>query len=174
MPSISDDSLNGDCVGNPSHRPPLLDSSEDSGDLSTHTNEVGERKHNKDAAESTGRANAEHRTRPRLMYVLGLAPQKIGGLEKFLRHFVIALDVAGWDSILCFDGPIAAEFREYISSPNVAIESLNNQGNLGLGCAGELWRLLRKYKPQTFVYAFHGVMRLHTGHFAAFERISLI
>jgi glycosyltransferase involved in cell wall biosynthesis len=93
------------------------------------------------------------------MYVLGLAPQKIGGLEKFLRHFVIVLDAAGWDSVLCFDGPIADEFREYISSPNVAIESLNHQGNLGLACAGELWKLLRKYKPQTFVYAFHGVMR---------------
>ncbi len=97
--------------------------------------------------------------RPRLMYVLGLAPQKIGGLEKFLRYFAIALDAAGWDSVLCFDGPIADEFREYISSPNVAIESLNNQGNLGLGCAGELWKLLRRYKPQAFVYAFHGVLR---------------
>jgi glycosyltransferase involved in cell wall biosynthesis len=93
------------------------------------------------------------------MFVLGLAPQKIGGLEKFIRYFVIALDAAGWDSILCFDGPIATEFREYIAYPYVTIESLDNQGYLGLACAGELWKLLRKYKPRTFVYAFHGVMR---------------
>jgi glycosyltransferase involved in cell wall biosynthesis len=93
------------------------------------------------------------------MFVLGLAPQKIGGGEKFLRHLAIALDAAGWDSVLCFDGPIAADFREYISSPYVTIESLDNQGHLGLACAGKLWKLLRKHKPRTFVYAFHGVMR---------------
>ena len=72
---------------------------------------------------------------------------------------MIALDAAGWDSILCFDGSIATEFREYISSLYVTIESLDNQGHLGLACAGELWKLLRKHKPRTFVYAFHGVMR---------------
>jgi hypothetical protein len=55
--------------------------------------------------------------RQRLMFVLGLAPQKIGGVEKFLRYFVNALDAAGWDSVLCFDGPIADEFREYIAGP---------------------------------------------------------
>ena len=104
-------------------------------------------------------AHTEDRSRPRLIFALGLAPQKIGGLEKFLLHLVIALDAAGWDSVLCFDGPIAAEFREYIASPYVMIESLDNQGHLGLACAGKLWKLLRKHKPQTFVYAFHGVMR---------------
>ena len=94
------------------------------------------------------------------MYVLGLAPQKIASIEKFLRYFTIALDAAGWDSILCFDGPISTEFRDYISSPYVIIESLNNQGgHLGLACAGDLWKLLRKNKPQIFVYAFNGVLR---------------
>ena len=97
--------------------------------------------------------------RPRLMFVLGLAPQKIGGIEKFLRYFADALDASGWDSVYCFDGPIAQEFRDYIACPHVEIESLDNQGDLGLACAGELWRLLRKHKPRTFVYAFNGVMR---------------
>lgn len=120
---------------------------------------MDELSHHNYPAKSNMRAYAEDRTRPRLMFVLGLAPQKIGGIEKFLRHLVIELDAAGWDSVLCFDGPIAAEFREYIASPNVMIESLDNQGHLGLACAGELWKLLRKHKPQTFVYAFHGVMR---------------
>lgn len=67
------------------------------------------------------------------MYVLGLSPQKIGGIKKFLRYFAIALDAAGWDLVLCFDGPIAAEFREYISGSYVEIESLNNQGLPGVG-----------------------------------------
>ena len=115
--------------------------------------------HHQDSAKSIMPAHAEDRSRPRLIFVLGLAPQKIGGIEKFLLHFTVALDAAGWDSVLCFDGPIAAGFREYISSPYVMIESLDNQGHLGLACASELWKLLRKHKPQTFVYAFHGVMR---------------
>jgi phosphatidylinositol alpha-1,6-mannosyltransferase len=105
------------------------------------------------------RFNAESRSRPRLMFVLGLAPQKIGGIEKFLRYFVESLDRAGWDSVLCFDGAIAQEFQEYISNPCVVIESLDNQGRLGFGCSSQLWKLLRKYKPQTFVYAFNGILR---------------
>jgi glycosyltransferase involved in cell wall biosynthesis len=118
-----------------------------------------ELKHSKQSPQHKVLAMTGRCGRPRLIYVLGLAPQKIGGIEKFLRYFVMALDAAGWDSILCFDGPIANEFRAYISFPYVTIESLNNQGHLGLGCAGELWKLLRKHQPQTFVYAFNGVIR---------------
>ena len=99
------------------------------------------------------------KNRPSAMFVLGLAPKKIGGIEKFLRSFVLAMDARGWDTILCFDGSISDDFRRYVEFPFVRIESLNNQGNLGLGCAKELWRLVRRYRPKTFLYAFHGVMR---------------
>ena len=94
------------------------------------------------------------------MYVLALAPNKIGGVEKFLRYFAKALEATGWDLVLCFEGTIAPGFREYISSPGVSLELLPNQGDLGLACAGALWRLLRKHRPTVFVYAFHGVMRV--------------
>ena len=94
------------------------------------------------------------------MYVLALAPNKIGGIEKFLRSFTETLDRAGWDVVFCFEGSIAPEFREFIARPGVTLELLPNQGGLGLVCAGELWRLLRKHRPTVFVYAFHGVMRV--------------
>jgi glycosyltransferase involved in cell wall biosynthesis len=105
-------------------------------------------------------ANAAPRNRLRLMFVLALAPTKIGGVEKFLKFFATALDTAGWDTVLCFDGPISDQFREYIAGPNVLIERLDNQGPPGLACAGALWRLLRKHKPQIFVYAFNGALRI--------------
>ncbi len=99
-------------------------------------------------------------SRPKLMYVLALAPGKIGGIEKFLRYFAEALDRAGWDVVLCFEGQIAPAFREYIARPSVTLELLPNQGDLGLACAGALWKLLQNYRPAVFVYAFHGVMRV--------------
>src|ERR1700691_5943853 len=92
--------------------------------------------------------------RQKLMFVLGLRPTKIGGIEKYLRYFVTTLNSAGWDSVLCFDGPITDEYREYFSGPFVTIERLDNQYGLGLACAGDLWKLLRKHRPQVFVYAF--------------------
>ncbi len=98
--------------------------------------------------------------RPKLMYVLALAPNKIGGVEKFLRYFAEALEAAGWDLVLCFEVTIAPEFREYIAGPGVSLELLPNQGGLGFACAGALWKLLRKHRPAIFVYAFHGVMRV--------------
>lgn len=98
--------------------------------------------------------------RPKLMYVLALAPNKIGGLEKFLRYFAEALARAGWDLVLCFEGSIAPEFREYIAGSGAVLELLPNQGALGISCSRELWRLLQKHQPTVFVYAFHGVMRV--------------
>jgi glycosyltransferase involved in cell wall biosynthesis len=99
------------------------------------------------------------RRRPSVMFVLGLAPQKIGGVEKFLRSFSISMNERGWDTILCFDGNISDEFRRYVQFPFVQIESLNNQGHLGMACSKDLWRLIRRYRPHTFLYAFRGVMR---------------
>ena len=98
-------------------------------------------------------------TRPRLMFVLGLAPRKIGGIEKFLRYLVLALDHVDWDTILCFDGPATAEFRRYFDIPSVTLERLDEQGDLGFACAASLWRLLRKHRPTVFVHAFHSVLR---------------
>ena len=104
-------------------------------------------------------ANEAPRNRSRLMYVLALTPQKIGGVEKFLKFLAIALDSAGWDTVLCFDGEISDQFREYVAAPNVFIERLDNQAPPGLACAGQLWKLLRKHKPHIFVYAFAGALR---------------
>jgi glycosyltransferase involved in cell wall biosynthesis len=105
-------------------------------------------------------ANPSPKNRDRLMFVLALAPQKIGGVEKFLKFLAVALDSAGWDTVLCFDGPISEQFQGYVDAPNVFIERLDNQAPPGLACGGELWKLLRKHKPRIFVYAFDGALRI--------------
>ena len=98
--------------------------------------------------------------RPCLMFVIGMTPTKIGGMEKFLRALAVRLDAEGWDSVLCLDGEISAEFREYFDLPCLTFESVRQQQDLGLGARAELWTVLRRHKPEIFVYAFHGVMRV--------------
>ncbi len=98
-------------------------------------------------------------SRPCLLFVLGLAPTKIGGIEKFLRLFVLAMDRAGWDTVLCFDGPVAEVFRASVDFPFCTLEAVPQQGNLGFAAAGALWRVLGRHRPKRFLYAFHGVMR---------------
>jgi glycosyltransferase involved in cell wall biosynthesis len=93
------------------------------------------------------------------MFVVGMTPTKIGSLERFFQYLAASLDRAGWDTVLCFDGPITAEFDEYFAKPYLTIERLDNQGQLGFACAGALWKLLRKHRPRIFVYAFNSVMR---------------
>jgi glycosyltransferase involved in cell wall biosynthesis len=97
--------------------------------------------------------------RPCAVFVLGLAPVKIGGIEKFLRLFVLRMDAAGWDTVLCFDGPVGDEFLASIDFPCCMIEQVADQGDLGFAASGELWRVLRRHRPQRFIYAFNGIMR---------------
>jgi glycosyltransferase involved in cell wall biosynthesis len=97
--------------------------------------------------------------RPCAVFVLGLAPVKIGGMEKFLRLFVLQMDGAGWDTVLCFDGPVGDEFRGSVDFPSCTIEQLAHQGDLGFAASGALWRVLRRHRPQRFIYAFNGIMR---------------
>ena len=106
------------------------------------------------------RVLSETGARPKLMFVLGLATQKVGGMEKFLRYFTREMDRRGWDTVLCFDGLIADRIREYLAHPAVTLEFVNEQQDLGFKAAKMLRRLLQKHKPVVFIYAFHGVMRV--------------
>ena len=97
--------------------------------------------------------------RPCAVFVLGLAPVKIGGIEKFLRLFALRMDEAGWDTVLCFDGVVGDEFRESVAFPFCTVEQVDQQGDLGFAASGALWRVLKRDRPQRFIYAFNGIMR---------------
>ena len=98
--------------------------------------------------------------RPKIMFVYGYATQKVGGMEKFMWHFIREMDARGWDTVLCFDGLITDNIREYLHHPAATLELVNGQANLGVSAARALWTLLRRHKPQVFAYGFHGVMRV--------------
>jgi glycosyltransferase involved in cell wall biosynthesis len=97
--------------------------------------------------------------RPCVVFVLGLAPVKIGGIEKFLRLFALRMDATGWDTVLCFDGPVGDVFRASVDFPFCTIEQVAQQGDLGFAASGALWSVLRQHRPQRFIYAFNGIMR---------------
>jgi glycosyltransferase involved in cell wall biosynthesis len=99
-------------------------------------------------------------TRPRLMFVIGMRSTKIGGMEKFLRLLAVEMGAAGWETVLCFDGEPSAQLKEYLQLPFLTLESVAEQDGLGVGAAKDLWRLLRKHRPQVFAYAFNSVMRV--------------
>ena len=98
--------------------------------------------------------------RPKIMFVYGLATQKVGGMEKFMWHFLREMDARGWDTVFCFDGMIGDRIREYLNHPAVTLELVNGQKDLGFSAAPALWGMLRKHKPHVFSYGFHGVMRV--------------
>ena len=88
--------------------------------------------------QTSGRLNVQHPKdrmpathRPCAVFVLGLAPVKIGGIEKFLRLFAQRMDASGWDTVLCFDGAVGEEFRASVAFPFCTIEQVANQGDLG-------------------------------------------
>jgi glycosyltransferase involved in cell wall biosynthesis len=120
---------------------------------------IGKLRHRESPSTPHVSANASPRNRYCLMFVLALSPQKIGGIEKFIKFLAASLDAAGWDTVLCFDGPIGDQFRAYIAGPSVSIERLDNQSPPGVACAGRLWKLLRRHKPRIFVYALCGALR---------------
>lgn len=98
--------------------------------------------------------------RPCLMFVVGMRSTKIGGMEKFLRLLCIEMDARGWDTVLCFDGELSPETEEYFRLPFVTLENVPNQHGLGVQAASTLWAMLRKHRPQVFMYAFHSAMRV--------------
>ena len=99
-------------------------------------------------------------SRPKLMFVFGLATRKVGGMEKFMRYFTLELDRRGWDTVLCFDGLIADNMRDYFHHPAVTLELVDGQKDLGREAAPVLRQLLRKHRPRVMIYAFHGVLRV--------------
>jgi glycosyltransferase involved in cell wall biosynthesis len=94
-----------------------------------------------------------------IVYILGLKPEKIGGMELFCRAFAKRLLAIGWRVVFCCEGNPAQPVREAINFPNVVWEVVPVQAGFSPKRAMECATLIRKYKPSVVIYAFNGVLR---------------
>jgi len=65
--------------------------------------------------------SSEQRT---VLSIIGVNPDKIGGLEAYARELSLQLGERGWRSILCFQSPPPAVVRDYLILDNVVLEYL--------------------------------------------------
>ena len=98
---------------------------------------------------------------PNVLCAFSIVPNKIGGRESLAVEIARQLKSRGRHLILCFEGPPTPAVRTYLlQSGNVTIEIFQRQADLTFKNARTFYRLVRKYKPESVLYALGGIVRL--------------
>lgn len=95
-----------------------------------------------------------------LVFIIGIQPTKVGGIEIFAREFARQLTDAGWTLVLCFESMPTGVVREYLTVPNVILREVRHQERPSIDVAINVLRVLREFRPEVLIYAFNGVLRL--------------
>ena len=99
--------------------------------------------------------------RKSLLYVVGIHPNKVGGIEIFARALAERLDRLGWDVVFCFESLPGGDAKSYLDLPNARFEALADQGRLSLEHSIAIARMILKYRPTVFCYSFNSILRLY-------------
>ena len=67
----------------------------------------------------------------------------------------------GWNNVLCFLKPPGEGVRQFLESPNVFIEVVENSWRIDARAAKDLWRILRRYRPQILHLHFTGFIGVY-------------
>jgi glycosyltransferase involved in cell wall biosynthesis len=94
-----------------------------------------------------------------ILYIMGLKPEKIGGMELFCGALAQRLLSVGWRVVFCFEGEPADAVKQLFSFPNVAWEVVPSQAGFSPRRAMECARLVVRYRPEVLIYSFNGVLR---------------
>lgn len=92
--------------------------------------------------------------------VFGVQPLRIGGTETYARELSKQLARRGWQSVLCFETEPEPNVREFLSLPNVTLETLRLEGSNSLRTALALRRILKRHRA--------GILHLHFTGFLSF------
>jgi len=95
-----------------------------------------------------------------LLFVFGIVPNKLGGLELFaaeLSRQVRAL--GGWRLVFCFEAKPAKVVLAALDHPHVTLEVIEEQSAKSLRGALQFVQIVRRHRPEVVVYAFNGVLR---------------
>ena len=94
-----------------------------------------------------------------LLYVAGIHPAGVGGFEVFVRALAEGLQNRGWRLAVCFEGDLPRHVNAYFREANVAVERLERQDRLSWKLMWSVFRLLVRYRPAVFFYAYYTVLR---------------
>lgn len=95
----------------------------------------------------------------RILFVLGLVPNKVGGVEVLCREFAQQAGELGWQVVYCFEGPPSPQAKHYLQLDNVVLDALPAQKGFSATVSWQLHRLFRRHEPEVVVYAFDGALR---------------
>lgn len=95
----------------------------------------------------------------RILFVLGLVPNKVGGVEVLCRELARQAADLGWQVIYCFEGPPSPQAAKYLTRNNVVLEVLTVQKGFSAAASWQLCRLFHRHRPEVVVYAFDGALR---------------
>ena len=98
---------------------------------------------------------------PTLVSVFGVEPTRIGGTETFARELSRQLHGIGWQSVLCFLAEPPAEVREFLSLPNVTIETVENSTSFNWTATKALAKILGRHQPQILHLHFTGFLGVY-------------
>jgi glycosyltransferase involved in cell wall biosynthesis len=93
---------------------------------------------------------------PTVVSVFGVQPTRIGGTETFARELSLQLAQHGWESVLCFETEPTDEVKEFLSLPNVTLDTLDELTNSNWNSTKQFARMLRKYRPDILHLHFTG------------------
>ena len=74
-------------------------------------------------------------------------PQRIGGVEMFVRELSLQLDAFGWKSVLCFTDAPPQNVERFLAVPGVSLERLPGIERLRWSVVRDMSRILRKHRP---------------------------
>lgn len=98
---------------------------------------------------------------PTVVSVFGVEPIRIGGTETFARELSSQLNERGWKSVLCFLSEPPDDVREFLASPNVSLEVLEDSINLNWKAAKGLARILQHHRPEVLHLHFTGFLGMY-------------
>jgi glycosyltransferase involved in cell wall biosynthesis len=96
-----------------------------------------------------------------VLFVSGLDPRRVGGIEVHTHEVVRRLEERGWSAVLCFLSAPRPEVREYLSLPNVTWETLPDLAHTSLATVCGLTRILRRYRPSVLHLQFTPFLSLY-------------
>lgn len=95
-----------------------------------------------------------------LLYIIGVKPKRIGGIEIFVRELADQLQPLGYRLIVAFESlPEDSAVASYLDLPNLTIIALPAQSRIDMTLLFRSAKSIFAFRPSILVYAFNGPLK---------------